>query len=403
MRTIKKIITSLLIVLVLAFIGFLVLPLDTFFAVRSAEMSGYDVSGSYEDINNRYYYNNLSETEKTAYSIICAQITEFPKEILIPDLTDNELKHVFEAVSYDNPEFFFLGNRCSVTGLGSLNYFIPQYAMSQNAYKNKMIEVNAVTNEILSRVSLDAENGSPKDVYNAELYIHDLIAGNCEYTEETDNITCSVYGALVDGKASCEGYARSLQYLLGKIGVVNYVVTGEAMDQEGNKEGHMWNVVTIDGKQYNVDATWDDYSVSEQITSPDNSASHTYFNIPKDRLSFTHIIDNENAWAGCTTDEINYFEINGLLFSEFNNETMNVLRQKIANKLTDGNRSIEICFANKEAYDTAVKKLFDNSEVYRILKTANMVAPASNKINTNKIQYTTDENLYIIRMFFVAA
>ncbi|MDD6806986.1 MAG: transglutaminase domain-containing protein [Oscillospiraceae bacterium] len=402
MKLLKKLIAIILICVVLIFIGLMVLPLDTFFATKSATVSGYDVSGNYDDTEYRYYYSKLNEKEKKAYTIICAQIADFPNEILIPKLTDDELKNVFEAVSYDNPEFFFLGNRCSITGIGSLNYFVPQYAMSKSVYEEKMANVSAVASEVLGQVSL-SDGASTMDVYRAELYIHDLIAKNCEYTKETDNITCSIYGMLVDGRASCEGYARTLQYLLKQLGIANYVIVGQATDKEGNMEGHMWNVVTINGNKYNVDATWDDYSVSNEIDSPDNSVSHTYFNIPTEKLKFTHVADDENAWARCTSDDLNYFEINGLLFSKFDNSSLNVFRQAIARKLIEGNRSIEIAFTDKKAYDAAINSLFDNANVYKVMKTANMVAPSSNRIKTNQIQYTYDEDLLIIRLFFAKA
>ncbi len=62
-----------------------------------------------------------------------------------------------------------------------------------------------------------------------------------------------LYGGLVDGKAICAGYALILNEALKYVGLKSLYVKG----CELGKSGHAWNQVQIDGKWYNVDATWD--------------------------------------------------------------------------------------------------------------------------------------------------
>jgi hypothetical protein len=51
----------------------------------------------------------------------------------------------------------------------------------------------------------------------------------------------------------CEGYAKAFQYLCNLGGLTCYTVTGTIA---GNMTGsHMWNIVTLDGKNYLVDVT----------------------------------------------------------------------------------------------------------------------------------------------------
>jgi len=76
------------------------------------------------------------------------------------------------------------------------------------------------------------------------------------YDEEMKRIRknpAGLYGGLVDGKAICAGYALILQESLKYVGIKSQYVIGYTL----GADGHAWNQVQIDGKWYNVDATWD--------------------------------------------------------------------------------------------------------------------------------------------------
>ena len=89
----------------------------------------------------------------------------------------------------------------------------------------------------------------------------------------------------------CEGYSKAFQYLMDHTqrfvdaGIVSKLVTSTRL-VDGNDNGHMWNVVTIDGKNYIVDVTWydndsdsynDSYLLGGQATvDADTEGYHTY-------------------------------------------------------------------------------------------------------------------------------
>ncbi len=56
---------------------------------------------------------------------------------------------------------------------------------------------------------------------------------------------------LVNGKSACGGYANSYLYLCRLMGLECWSISGTA-----SGEGHGWNKVKLDGKYYNVDASW---------------------------------------------------------------------------------------------------------------------------------------------------
>lgn len=98
----------------------------------------------------------------------------------------------------------------------------------------------------------------------------------CDYVVYDENATnCfTAYGALLDGKAVCQGYALAMMRLLNAVDVETDVVLGTS-----SEINHMWNVVYIDGEYFLLDATWD--SESEDICydyflkGSDDFANHT--------------------------------------------------------------------------------------------------------------------------------
>lgn len=111
---------------------------------------------------------------------------------------------------------------------------------------NRYQILKSIHDSLASRMSYD--NGAV-NYYNQ----HGTIAGN--YVQSFD-----IYGALVRGKAVCQGYAEAFKYICDRVGIPCVVVGGNAYESAySSGESHMWNAVQMDdGKWYNVDVTWDD-------------------------------------------------------------------------------------------------------------------------------------------------
>lgn len=73
----------------------------------------------------------------------------------------------------------------------------------------------------------------------------------------------SAYGALVNKKCVCQGFAEAYKRLLDTQGITCYVVHGQV---KGQLCTHAWNVVSFDNKEYfHVDVTWDATSADKTI------------------------------------------------------------------------------------------------------------------------------------------
>ena len=131
-------------------------------------------------------------------------------------------------------------------------------------------------------------------------YIHDYLVLNVESAVEGDYVD-SVYGALVNKRALCEGYAKAFSYLCNLIGVENMIVTGyTGVD-------HMWNMVKLEGSWYHVDIGWDQPSEALRERYPD-LILYQYFLVDDAVIQNNRSINNYLcAPPKAETETMNYF------------------------------------------------------------------------------------------------
>ncbi len=368
------------------------LPIDTYIARHDAERKGYTVTSAPEELDYKYYYNHLNPTEQEAYTLIVSQLPDFPERVTVPNLTSDEVQEVYTAISYDNPEFFFLGNSCQYMRFGAMFYFEPSYKLTKEAYTQQMEAVEAMANQLISELPAGASD------FEKELYVHDAMAERADYATGADTVY-TPYGLLVDRRANCEGYSRTAQYLLKKMGVVCRVISGTGESDNGT-ENHMWNVVTISGRDYNMDATWDDYIIDSSTGVTSDEPSHVFFNVTKDEMAGDHTPDDQAVWANCIWSDLNYYEWNGLLCDSYESASTAITRN-LPSVLNEGKTTLELKFTSDAAYQKAKIQLIDNDRIYYLISTANVLAKPGNKVNATKLQYNVDAAHQTIRFFFL--
>ena len=85
--------------------------------------------------------------------------------------------------------------------------------------------------------------------------IHDYIVNNTEYdvqrndTGDSNFDSNTAYGALIQGKAICSGYADAMAIFLSRFGAKNYKIASGT---------HVWNAVLVNNTWLHLDLTWDD-------------------------------------------------------------------------------------------------------------------------------------------------
>lgn len=117
-------------------------------------------------------------------------------------------------------------------------------------YSSDMIDA---INSKLDRI-FDEQLTSDMDINDKILKIHDYIIDNTYYDQEDGKNSGNAYGALVEGKCKCGGYADAMAIALSRLGVKNYKVASEK---------HVWNAVYLNDEWSQIDLTWDDPIVED--------------------------------------------------------------------------------------------------------------------------------------------
>lgn len=344
-----------------------------------APASGID-SGYY-----RYCYFELTPEEQSIYTVVLDSIYDMPERIEIPKMNTANLNRIFTAISYDNPDLFCLGLNCKVYTEGLKTYFEPTYSMTLEEYKKQQEELKTVVPVILK----GAEKYS--SLYEKELYIHDYIVSNTVYVEpEISPNANSVYGCLVEGKASCEGYSRAFQYLLSALNIDNRLVTGESTEDGENYIGHMWNYVVLDGNGYFVDVTWDDPKTETQVLR------HTFFNVTTNDILLEHR-DIEQVLPLCTATKYNYFMYENAFVNNVATEQLEIaVENAVYNASQRKYKCVELRFTDLNSLQQAKDTLFNTGVIYTIYHDLGLVEDLAEA----KVYYSTDEKMNALCLFF---
>lgn len=139
--------------------------------------------------------------------------------------------------------------------------------------------VNQRIEEILEELGTEG-----KSDYTKIKLIHDYVVENVEYDQEL--LRCTVYEALYEGLATCQGYMLLTYKLLSEAGVPVRCVDGTATNSMGT-ESHGWNIVKLGDYWYNLDTTWDDPVLLGNGATQEDKEAMKYVYFLKGNISFS--------------------------------------------------------------------------------------------------------------------
>lgn len=232
----------------------------------------------------KYYYKQLETYGKIIYDKMYSNIenlktgtyivrfdTEF-NDLLQEEDGNSVLEKAFQsalnALIYDNPELFYIDitkmylytETTTIIIKKTYKIYIgPEEGKTYfaNGFNSREEVENAFNQieEILRNIK-DSLAGTEQMKIKT---IHNYLIDTIEYdqTISKPNIY-NIYGALVNKVTVCEGYAKSLKYILDNIGINSMFVCGIGTNSKGESENHAWNYVELDGNWYAIDVTWDD-------------------------------------------------------------------------------------------------------------------------------------------------
>ena len=273
------------------------------------------------------YQSLQSDRERRLYAQLDEAVGQSESKGFVCERFDDiqTVSDVIELYKDDHPEVFWIDE--------SEPYYYANNADGMSVELHFKLEGEALdtARETLENKAQEVLESAPVGGtdYEKELFVHDYLIDNCAYDTAAAELHKSnqvraneqnAYGALVEGSAVCEGYARAFQMLCEKLGVTCWVIQGQAedFDVEGNVN-HIWNCVQLDESWYHVDVTWDDFE-----EAPIRSDRYYYFNLTTSEIEKDHIISplysesrSEEVWCNgfvppCNSTKYNYFTLNAM-------------------------------------------------------------------------------------------
>ena len=201
-------------------------------------------------VHTRYFYSRLNEQEKKIYNKILEGWLNYKTDItLFGTYANVNFQVLLKKIYDDNPELFYIDNEHFSLATSAMRTIVSM----RLKYDVKTCEtMKAGLFNLVEKVNKLCAGSKDK-----LKVIHDFIIDNVSYSHDiyAPN-THDVYGALVNGSAVCEGYARAFKLLCDSQDIACMIVIGTAVNDGCNPEKHAWNMVKIGRNTYHIDPTW---------------------------------------------------------------------------------------------------------------------------------------------------
>lgn len=171
----------------------------------------------------------------------------------IEDISNNELL-LTHLNNFVHPYNSFTNIKSTIAESGEITLNVTYL------YNNDEIaSINEKVDEIIKNIT------TPEmDEYDTIKAIHDYIANNTKYDVLRNEDGVSQYdsykatGTILNGVATCNGYADALAIFLSKLGYDNYKIATTPQEISYESTGHVWNAIKFNGTWLHIDLTWDD-------------------------------------------------------------------------------------------------------------------------------------------------
>ncbi len=236
----------------------------------------------------------LTESQQALALFLYQPLLDGESRIDLPEDTDyDDVSPAMNSLLRDRPELFHIGQSYSVGYVQHqpdvARYVTPEYRMDVAQANLLRQELYAIARDLAAQ-------------YPAPDALHDALLARVTYGGDTD-LRHTAVGALIEGHATCEGYAQALSLLYRTAGIPCGMVTGTATDGAGLSQPHAWNIADIGGPTL-IDATWNDQEHLDLVT-------HWYFGLSTRQMAADHQIAPDQRVPDCG-DQANWHRVRGL-------------------------------------------------------------------------------------------
>ena len=335
-----------------------------------------------------YYYNNLPEGLHEIYREMYVHImmNEDSGDIMSKVNADDFWK-AYYAILADHPEIFWVGSSAQIKESGLTKEVVSysfETTVPTEARASMKENLEAAADGCIMQISADATD------YQKIKYVYEYLIDTVEYSSGSAD-SQNIQSALLYRASVCAGYSKAFQYILNRMGLFCTYVTGTIKD--GGDHG--WNMVRIGENYYYVDVTWGDPVFANRMDHIDSgqTKNYNYLCCTEYDLFKTHVPSDAIPLPSCTSDDYNYYKLNGFYYEYYDYNTIyNALMQSVWN----GNSSIVLKFGSQEAYDSAKYELFEGS----LLDDPGAYLMQINGVTSWNYKYHTDDNFYLITIYW---
>ena len=332
----------------------------------------------YQEQGGNYAYDLLNQDiQKQLYVEIYRILMNRVESIIVCSTDIDAIDYVFQCVMNDHPEIFYVTGytytQYSINEMVKRVAFTGTYTMDRDTIYEMQKKIEQYAIQCLQGLPDGADD------YEKVKYVYEYLIDHTEYdlqASENQNI-CSVcvYGASV-----CQGYAKTMQYLLNRIDIPTTLVIGTV----NTGEGHAWNLVQLEDGYYYVDVTWGDAFYQLEGSGEKTvgmgeipKINYDYLCVTTEQLCTTHVIDNIVPMPRCISMSNNYYVREG---SYFQQEDMERVEQLFQQAYEDGQGFVTLKCSDMNVYRQMEQNLIEDQMVFQYLhETAKTIAYATNE------------------------
>lgn len=218
------------------------------------------------DKNSKYYvndlymsnntaYKKLSKNEQKMYDLIFESTKKYKQKIKV-DLNKQGCRDINECIDYakkatsaiwiDHPELLQFG-------WVTWTYTETDLTLKINYAVSSEIETDIGIAYIKHQIESIKKATKNLDEREKIMYVYEWIGHHAKYDKVFTGLSKnqSAYNVFVKKNAVCAGFAKASQIIFQNLGIESECIEG---DSGGG--AHMWNVVTVGGKNYYYDSTY---------------------------------------------------------------------------------------------------------------------------------------------------
>lgn len=302
-----------------------------------------------EDVAGDFYYQQLSEAEQTAYREMLQGVNGMEETIRVHAGRGDDAGKVYEYLLYDRPELFWCDGTSRMTIYEDYTEMSPGYTCTASEKDVRQAQIDAAVQQCMAGIGADVSD------YEKIRYVYGYIVNTVDYDENAPD-NQNIYSALALRRSVCAGYSRAAQYLLKNMGIQCIYVIGNIAGQGA----HAWNIVQCGGKYYQMDTTFGDPVFLEEESGeslPGSSINYDYLCCTDAEISIDHVQDDFVEYPACSSDDLNYYRMNGMYYEAFDQEE---LLGRMNDSIYSGSDTFVCKFADTGLYDAAIGTIVDD-------------------------------------------